>query len=171
MELVLTLHDFDEESGEYHVAGKTAIMTATAVLHVNVTRNVIISGYKIKLSIEVLEQLHNYIPFSHNINISDRLRRFAPTKEFEPLKVNDDRYIVERIFKKQFNSRLGQYEFLVKWKDYSERHNTWELIMNIPEDTLTEFEQTTSASSTAPTRDGLLDEVFKIIYRASMQTS
>ena len=29
--------------------------------------------------------------------------------------------------------------------------------MNIPEDTLTESERTTSASSTAPTRDGLRD--------------
>ena len=38
-------------------------MTATAVLHVNVTWNVIISGNKIKLPIEDLEQLQNYIPF------------------------------------------------------------------------------------------------------------
>jgi len=47
------------------------------------------------------------------------LRKFASTKEFELLKVNDDDddcYIVERIVKKQLNSRLEQYEFLVNGK-------------------------------------------------------
>ena len=32
--------------------------------------------------------------------------------------------IFERIVTKKFNNRTNQYEFLVKWKDYSD---TWEL--------------------------------------------
>jgi len=158
-EVVLTLYDYDEVTSEYHVAGKTAILTASSVLHVNVSSSIIINGSAIKLPIEDLEQLHEYVPFSHNININDRLKRFAPTKEFEPLRVtdDDDRYIVEKIIKKQFNTRLGQYEFFVKWKGYSERHNTWELITNIPEDTLTDFERASSVTSTVPYREGLRD--------------
>ena len=31
---------------------------------------------------------------------------------------DEDEYI-EKVIKKQFNNRLGQYEFLVKWKDHS----------------------------------------------------
>jgi len=38
-------------------------------------------------------------------------------EEVEPQTDDDcDEYVVEAIRKKQFNSRLGQYEFLVKWK-------------------------------------------------------
>jgi len=84
-------------TSEYHVAGKTAILTASSVLHVNITSNIIVSGNAIKLPIEDLENLHNYVPFSCNININDRLRIFAPAKDFEPVKEDDDddRYIVE----------------------------------------------------------------------------
>jgi len=101
------------------VAGKTAILMAPSVLHINITSNIVVSGNAIKLPIE---DLHNYVPFSHNISINDRLRifTFTPDKEFEPVKEDDDddRYIV---IIKQFNARLGQYEFFfVKWKGYSD---------------------------------------------------
>ena len=63
--------------------------------------------------------------------------------------------------KKQFNTStsLGQYEFLVKWKGYSAKHNTWELITNIPDAVLNKFEQEkqTPASINPPTRSGLHD--------------
>jgi len=152
-EVVLTLYDYDKVTSEYYATGKTA----SSVLHVNVSSSIIINGNAIKLPIEDLEQLHEYVPFSRNININDRLKRFAPTKEFEPLRVTDDgnRYIIEKIVRKQFNTRLGQY---VKWKGYSERHNTWELITNIPEDTVTDFEHASSVTSTVPCREGLRDK-------------
>lgn len=52
----------------------------------------------------------------------------------------EDEEEIEEIVKKQFNSRLNQYEYLVKWKGYSSKHNTWELITNIPDDLFCDFE-------------------------------
>ena len=40
-------------------------------------------------------------------------------------------FVVEEIVKKQFNGKLGQFEFLVKWKGYSAKHNTWELVTDL----------------------------------------
>ena len=40
-----------------------------------------------------------------------------------PPEEDEEEYIVENIVKKNFNARLGQYEFLVKWKGYSAKHN------------------------------------------------
>ena len=69
----------------------------------------------------------------------------------------DEEYVVENIVKKQFNTRLGQYEFLVKWRGYSAKHNTWELITNIPDAAVNKFEQDrrTPAVIHAPARSGL----------------
>jgi len=105
------------------VAGKTAILTAPSVLHINVTSNIIVSGNAIKLLIEDLENLHNYVPFSRNININDRLRIFAPAKEFEPVKENDDdRYIVERIIKE------GSMNFSLNGKVIQTETTLWNLL-------------------------------------------
>ena len=65
---------------------------------------------------------------------------------------------MEQILKKQFNSKLGQYEFLVKWKGYSEKHNTWELITNIPDTMITQFELDNATLTLEETsRSGLRD--------------
>jgi len=56
--------------------------------------------------------------------------------------------------KKQFSTRSGQYEFFVKRKGYSDKHNAWELITNIPDDTLTKFER---ANTSVSSREGLRD--------------
>ena len=74
------------------------------------------------------------------------------TEEEEP-------FNVESIVKKQFNSKLGQYEVLVKWKGYSMKHNTWELISNIPDNiNLTKFElDSTKKVIEPPKTPGLRD--------------
>ena len=67
---------------------------------------------------------------------------------------------MEQILKKQFNSKLGQYEFLVKWKGYSEKHNTWELITNIPDTMIMQFELDNATLSLEETsRSGLRDRL------------
>ena len=70
-------------------------------------------------------------------------------------------YIVEIIVKKQFNVRLGQYKFLVKWKGYSAKQNTWELITNIPDAAINEFkhDQQILFLTHAPTTPGLRDRL------------
>ena len=82
-----------------------------------------------------IEELQEYVPFTPDIDIKSRL-----SAEFDEGTMHMDAdeseeeepFNVECIVKKQFNSKLGQYEFLVKWKGYSAKHNTWELINNIP---------------------------------------
>lgn len=59
---------------------------------------------------------------------------------------SEEEFIAERIVKKQFNAKLGQYEYLIKWKDY---HNTWKL--NIPEALLTSFEEAQQAPTASST--------------------
>ena len=66
-----------------------------------------------------------------NINIESRLS--IDFEDNDPSNVvadeseDEEPFNVESIIKKQFNSTSGQYEFLVKWKGYSSKHNTWEL--------------------------------------------
>ena len=47
----------------------------------------------------------------------------------------------------------------MKWKGYSPKHNTWELVTNIPDDILTKFDQERHipASTHVPARAGLID--------------
>ena len=45
-----------------------------------------------------------------------------------------------KVLLKQFNAKMGQFEFLVKWRGYSAKCNTWELISNIPEAIIDKFE-------------------------------
>ena len=94
----------------------------------------------VKLQYTDIEELQEYLPFSLNVNINSHIKRFSPDETFESTCSESEEYIVEQILKKQFNSKLGQYEFLVKWKGYSEKHNTWELITNIPDTMITQFE-------------------------------
>ena len=57
-------------------------------------------------------------------------------------------------------SKLGQYEFLLEWKCYSEKHNTWELITNIPDTMIMQFELDNATLSLEETsRSGLRDRL------------
>ena len=73
----------------------------------------------------------------------------------------EDEEEIEEFVKKQFNGRLNQYEYLVKWKGYSSKHNTWELITNIPDDLLRDFEvpsiMPSATAESAPSVYGLRD--------------
>ena len=95
------------------------------------------------------------------MDIDRRLEAIAgtPAAILPPEEVDGEDFIVEKIIKKQFNARSGQFEFLVKWQGYSAKHNTWELITNVPDAVLHKFEQDklTSATTHAPTRAGLRD--------------
>ena len=73
------------------------------------------------------------------MDVEGRIELFCGTQDVdiycsENQSDHEDEYIVERIVTKKFNCRTNQYEFLVKWKDYSDKFNTWELSSNIPDD-------------------------------------
>ena len=114
--LILTMYTYNQESDQYCVNGRTAALKAPFVLHVNVSKNIIhVNATTIKLSTNNLEELCGYLPFSNDIDISSRLASLSHREAVEPQTDDDcDEYIVEAIRKKQFNSRLGRYEFLVK---------------------------------------------------------
>uniref|UniRef100_T1K537 Chromo domain-containing protein n=1 Tax=Tetranychus urticae TaxID=32264 RepID=T1K537_TETUR len=74
---------------------------------------------------------------STNKSDADLLRR---EKEMELSSVGDRVYAAECILKQR--SKKGKTEYLVKWKDYSPRHNTWEPEENILDERLIQaFEQ------------------------------
>lgn len=64
------------------------------------------------------------------------------------MEITDDRvYAAERIMKKRV--RAGKVEYLVKWKGWSTRHNTWEPEENILDERLIDiFERSLRGSST-----------------------
>jgi len=127
-----------------------------SVLQTNVTERINheTDQEAVTLKIDGWEELAGYVPFSMDVNVESRLEELTPTLIMNPPPEDEDEYIVENIVKKQFNTRLGQYEFLVKWKGYSAKHNTWELITNIPDAVLNKFEQEKQDFSA---RSGLCD--------------
>ncbi|CAG0897688.1 unnamed protein product [Darwinula stevensoni] len=55
--------------------------------------------------------------------------------------LSDGEYKVEKIRSKRFNTRLGEWEYLLKWVGFSDAENTWEPLSNLDcPDILEEFE-------------------------------
>ena len=140
--VVATVFSYDESSNNYYASGKTELSKAPSLLHVNVSKFVSQSSGRVKFNYQEVPTLEEYIPFSENVDIE----RFCGTQGIDNYcnenEHEADEYIVERIVMKKFNNRTNQYEFLVKWKDYSDKFNTWELSSNIPDDKIVEFEHT-----------------------------
>ena len=137
--VVLTIYDYNPDTSLYHENGRTSLMQATTVLHCNVTALIHFSDDKaVSFSHVTCKDLDGYIPFSANVNIEERLEVLGAGTQ--AMIDEEDEEEIEEIVKKQFNSRLNQYEYLVKWKGYSSKHNTWELITNIPDDLFCDFE-------------------------------
>lgn len=117
------------------------------------------SGSDAKLLMDNIEELKEYVPFTPDIDIESRLSTECNEDSVEAVEFEEEEpFNVESIVKKKFNTKLGQYEFLVKWKGYSAKHNTWELINNIPESIVTKFElDATKKAAEPPKRPGLRD--------------
>ena len=49
-------------------------------------------------------------------------------------------YDVEKIIRKYTNSRTKEVKYLVKWKHFSSKHNTWEPACNFPENLIADYE-------------------------------
>ena len=81
-----------------------------------------------KFNYREVPTLEEYTPFSENADIEGRIRLFFGIQDINNYSIENesdqDEYIVERIITKKFNNRTNQYEFLVKWKDYSDKFNT-----------------------------------------------
>lgn len=166
--VVATVFSYDESSDSYYASGKTELSKSPSLLHLNVNKFVSQSSGRVKFNYQEVPTLDEYIPFSENVDIKGRIKKFCGIKDINNYSiVNDhesqsdqDESIVERIITKKFNNRTNQYEFLVKWKDYSDKFNTWELSSNIPDDKIVEFERnllTIGRLRTHEARPGLRD--------------
>ena len=153
--VVLTMHQYHSDTCLYCENGRSSFLEATAVLHCNITSLVQVQDKSLTFSHTECKELEGYIPFSEDINITERLETFGASTGVaieEDEEDNEEDEEIEEIVKKQFNSRQNRYEFLVKWKGYSSKHNTWELITNIPDKLLQEFEvRNLAPSSTGQT--------------------
>merc|ERR1711994_793702 len=89
--------------------------------------------------------------FEDNLNCRGLIKEYEKTKE-KPVEINDDSdieiadepettYSVEKIVDKR-KGKNGTTEYLVKWKGYSEKQNTWEPVKNIKyKDMIESFEK------------------------------
>ena len=123
----LIVYKYNQDLSLHAPQGKTSLLKSTTVLHINVTScTKEFDNGNVHLNVTSITNLEYYIPLTDDINISQRLTLFTGTN-IQPQNIEDnEKYIVEEVLEKNVNSRLGQYEFLVKWKDYSSRYNTWE---------------------------------------------
>ena len=124
-------------------------MNASKILHLNVTEHIKYTDNlksDVTLITDDIETLNGYILFSNGcyfINSRLTLQELlsADNNQVELTAVEDEEpFNVESTVKKQFNAKMGQFEVLVKWRGYSTKHNTWELISNIPEANIDKFE-------------------------------
>ena len=138
----------------YHVLGRTAL---PSILQVDVTEHIQQDCDTVTLSYDDIEGLQGYLPLSNEVDIEARLAICAPAEQLTTSFIEDEEdFVVER---SNVNARLGQYEYLIKWKGYSAKHNMWELLTNIPEDVLSKLEhdQLTPSAAHAALRPGLRD--------------
>ena len=154
--VVLNVYQYNPQANSYSPAGRSALLKAAQVLHVNVNEFVK-GGIECKfLDHQSIQQLSQYQPFHPDLDLQldDSLSADDCASE------SDDPYIVESIVKKRYNSQKSQYEYFIKWLGYSSSENTWELPSNIPARLLEKYEQSLLSTQAAahdgqPKRSGL----------------
>ena len=114
----------------YYSSGRYALLRASSTLHI-ITR----TPDGITLSHIDIPELSEYEPFHLELDLAERIPSSStptsnPSNRSEA--TENDIYIVEKIEKKQYNSKKVQYEYFIKWLGYSSKEKTWELPSNIP---------------------------------------
>ena len=176
--VTLLLNRYDDSTCTFILTGgQTALLKASDVLLAKATGTGCISlidgaqedrlQFHINKLTELGQDMDDYVPYTQDqgINIEARLNLFrrdggppGSGGESSNSESEDDPYIVEAIMKKQFNKKSNQFEYFVKWKGYSSSFNTWEIISNIPEKILNDYEATlvsTGCNSATSRREGL----------------
>ena len=146
VQVMLSIYSYSAEECVYNAAGKSSLCRADKVLLIDITSEVHQVGDNLRFDYKSLPSMESYIPYHEDVDIDSRVLESSceEVSEFEEEQENDDDddpYIVERIIHKRFHPQRNQYEFLVKWRGYSETENTWELASNIPSEVLNNFEK------------------------------
>lgn len=143
--VVLNMYQYNSVTKLYTVAGRSALLLASELLHVNVTKHINKVAQGIQFDHSSISNLSDYQPYHSNIDLPP----VSPTSAQISQTIDEDPYIVEKIISKRFNSHKVQYEYLVKWLGYSTSENTWELPTNIPSDILDNYEKSALISASA----------------------
>ena len=144
------VHEYDPDTNTYTPKGRTGLLKATRVLLQKVEITVNAESKTVTLHNHTLIP-DGYSPFHTDLDIQAQLASPSLEKQGKDNDNDDDNdaddddeesddepYIVEKVVSKRF--RANQYEFLVKWKGYTDNENTWELPDNIPDEKLDQFE-------------------------------
>ena len=128
VEVVLTIYDYDPSEAVYHPKGKSALLNVTKILQMHVIQHIKYTDSlqsDVTLITDDIEELNGYVPFSMDVDIDSRLTSLeVSSKEINTTEDEEEPFNVESIVRKQFNAKMGRFEFLVKWKGYSAKHNT-----------------------------------------------
>ena len=89
-EVILTIYDYNSATNSYHANGRTALLKAPGVLHVNVSNYIHHDNEKVTLTTDQLEELQSYIPFSNDVDIESRLANLSPTVISNPPPEKDE---------------------------------------------------------------------------------
>ena len=74
-----------------------------------------------------------------NFDFSDPHEDSSPSSENEE---EEKEYIIEKLLDKRYPGTKGiKIQYLVKWKDYGNDHNTWESKSSLPENIINSFEK------------------------------
>ena len=100
------MHQYHSDTCLYCENGRSSLLEATAVLHCNTTSLVQVQDKSLTFSHTECKELEGYIPFSEDINITERLETFGASTGVAIEEDNEeDEEMIEEIVKKQFNSR------------------------------------------------------------------
>jgi len=81
----------------------------------------------------------SYEPMDDGIEAS--LRSEDETENSEEEELGEEEYFVERILRRKYDKTMKSELFLVKWRDYGEKDNTWEPMENLKVQVLSSFEE------------------------------
>ena len=113
-----------------------------------------------------IDALSGYTPFHPDVDIESRMLldtdATTRTADLSIESTNDEPFIVERVLQKHFHPQRQQYEFLVKWRGYADAENTRELLSNIPDEKIQDFDrQQQQVMRPASRREGLRESQLK----------
>lgn len=125
---MLSFYEFSEEDQHYRITGRRSLYKATKVLLLNIS-NLETTGDTLSFAHDSVSELDGWTPYHEEVNLEARLQH-APNpdcdsdSEDKPAEGEDDSHVVEQVIKKRYHPRRQQYEFLVKWREYSASDNT-----------------------------------------------
>ena len=149
--VIATVFEYTPTTEFYTPKGRTGMLSACSSLFVTETPE------NIKVNLESVPDMKDYVPYHADLDIQKRLPRDR-TSLVNTACTIDEPYLVEKVVKKRFSNHRNQHEYLIKWQEYTSSENTWELPENIPANMLAEFEKqllAASSQTSEPRRSGL----------------